>query len=175
MRQTSVYPKMGLCLELKRTSAENLYFYFQILESFKKLPSLFLRTQSQICQKLGQTQKKITQKPYTGNRQEAVWGEDVSTKKYTELIQQNLINQFRGKQLKPTNLYNHKCRYNNDLDLKAYKLMKLGKYLNHKENFDAVQIILWNRKRKWGYEIYIKFCGQILTPKNLQKQLQHIY
>lgn len=151
---------LGIRKDLK--DAENLDFYFpQILESFKNLPQFVLEDAISDLPKIRSNPKKNNAETIheieIGKKQS--WGEDVSTKKYAELIQQKqpytkLINQYRGKQLKPTNLYNHKCRYNNDLDLKAYKLMKPGKYLNHKENFDAVQIIPYGTERENGVMKY---------------------
>ncbi len=87
------------------------------------------------------------------------WGEDISTNNYENLITKNLpyvdlINSFKGKVIKPKKLYNHKCRYNNKLDLEVYKLMKPGKYLGHEDNFDAVQIIPYGTKKVNGVMEY---------------------
>lgn len=129
--------------------AERLSFYFpQILESFKKLPQYVLKDAISDLPKIRSNPKKnnadIIHEIEIGKKRS--WGEDISTKKYSELIKQQqpyskLINQYKGKQLKPKKLYNHKCRFNNDLDLEVYALMKPGKYLNSDENFDAIQII----------------------------------
>tara|TARA_Y100001958_G_C21235333_1_gene561628 strand:+ start:1532 stop:2935 length:1404 start_codon:yes stop_codon:yes gene_type:complete len=83
------------------------------------------------------------------------WGEDVSSKSYKYLIKKqtkytNIINSLNGKVIIPEKLYNHKCRYNNDLDLEIYKLMKPGKYLTDKENYNAVQIVPYGTKKVNG-------------------------
>ena len=87
------------------------------------------------------------------------WGEDISSNDYKNLITKklpyvDLINSYKGKIIKPKKLYNHKCRYNNELDLEVYKLMKPGKYLGHEDNFDAVQIIPYGTKKVNGVMEY---------------------
>ena len=83
------------------------------------------------------------------------WGEDESTKNYSDLIKKKLpyvelINRYQNKIIIPEKLYNHKCRFNNKLDLEVYKLMIAGKYLNSKDNFEAIQIIPYGTKEVNG-------------------------
>ena len=87
------------------------------------------------------------------------FGEDVSTKQYNNLIKSTtkystLINSFKGENILPQKLFNHKCRFNNDLDLKIYSLMKAGKYLDNIQNFDAVQHITYGTTKVDGINKY---------------------
>ena len=63
---------------------------------------------------------------------------------YSDLIEltdyNHLINIFRGDYIRASNLYNHKARFNNEDDLKIYKLLSAGKYLNHPDNKEALEL-----------------------------------
>lgn len=69
------------------------------------------------------------------------FGMEESNKNYDELVTISdynyQINLFRGDYIKPEKLYNHKARYNNQDDLKIYRLLSAGKYLDHEENIEA--------------------------------------
>ena len=73
------------------------------------------------------------------------FGEDVSKKHYSELISQKTeysitINRFKNQDMELSKLYNHKTRFNNQEDLKIYRLMKPGKYIDHPENYEALKL-----------------------------------
>jgi len=81
------------------------------------------------------------------------FGENESTKNYLELINENtfyssMINKLGEEEISnlPKKLHNHKCRFNNDLDLSIYEEIKPGKYLNHPDNEKVLQ------KVKYGTE-----------------------
>ena len=83
------------------------------------------------------------------------FGEDVSTKHYCELISQKTeysitINRFKNQDIELSKLYNHKTRFNNQEDLKIYRLMKPGKYIDHPENYDALKLCKYGTKEVKG-------------------------
>ena len=83
------------------------------------------------------------------------FGETISNHPYNLLVSnQNdytkKINTFRGKTIFPNKLFNHKTRYNNDLDLKIYSLMKPGKYLDHKDNYEALKLCKYGTFKEEG-------------------------
>lgn len=83
------------------------------------------------------------------------FGEDISTKKYKELITakskyRDTINTVNGVIKEPKALYNHKTRYNNDDDLKIYGLMKPGLYIDHPDNYEALKLCKYGTKKEGG-------------------------
>lgn len=72
------------------------------------------------------------------------FGMEESNIPYSDLIEltdyNHLINTFRGDYIRASNLYNHKARFNNEDDLKIYKLLSAGKYLNHADNKEALKL-----------------------------------
>ena len=76
---------------------------------------------------------------------EGSFGETISSKNYDELIINrskyvNSINKFNNQNIFPNKLYNHKTRFNNKEDLKIYSLMKVGKYIDHPDNYEALKL-----------------------------------
>jgi len=146
---------VGIRKDIK--DAENFKFYLRtILSSFDKkryvlkdaisdLPTIKSNPKS--------NNVKIENEIPIGDKKS--WGEDESTKNYSDLIKKKLpyvelINRYRDKIIIPEKLYNHKCRFNNKLDLEVYKLMIAGKYLNSIDNFEAIQIIPYGTKEVNG-------------------------
>ena len=79
------------------------------------------------------------------------FGENISCKKYDELVDLkneyvSTINWFQSKIITPKNLYNHKARYNNEEDLKIYKLLKPGISLTDKRNEKANELNKYSTK-----------------------------
>ena len=71
------------------------------------------------------------------------FGMNISDISYNELIESSNtyiqhINKIRGKIILPNNLYNHKSRYHNKRDKYIYMNLQEGKYLNHPDNFLAL-------------------------------------
>ena len=73
------------------------------------------------------------------------FGMNVSSEKYSDIIDIKKsnsyikkINTFKGKIMFPDFLYNHKSRYNNLRDKHIFKYLKEGLYLNHPDNFKAL-------------------------------------
>ncbi len=80
------------------------------------------------------------------------FGENVSTEDYISLVNNQSeyvinLNYFRGKKIIPDKLYNHKCRFNNDNDLKIYSLLIPGKILTHAENKEALKLVKYSTDR----------------------------
>lgn len=75
------------------------------------------------------------------------FGENISKASYKELVEKTSyskqINSFRGKQIIPQNLYNHKARYHNERDLFIYKNLVAGKYLNDPSNQKALSKVTY--------------------------------
>lgn len=76
------------------------------------------------------------------------FGELVSAQKYEVLIPNQTpyslaINSFKGELIIPNNLFNHKCRYNNENDLKIYKRMVPGAYLTDSRNKNALKYVTY--------------------------------
>ena len=71
------------------------------------------------------------------------FGMNTSDLHYSKLVNINndyvkKINTFKGKTYNPKKLYNHKSRYHNIRDKYIYMNLSEGKYLNHPENFIAL-------------------------------------
>ncbi|QZT37912.1 DNA cytosine methyltransferase [Halosquirtibacter xylanolyticus] len=69
------------------------------------------------------------------------FGQNISSEEYSLLIDDNnkskytnIINTYKGKDIKTKYLFNHKARYNNERDLFIYKNLAHGKYLDHPDN-----------------------------------------
>lgn len=75
------------------------------------------------------------------------FGENTSKKTYRELVESTsyskLINSFRGKQIIPDFLFNHKARYHNERDLFIYQNLVAGKYLNDPSNEKALSKVTY--------------------------------
>lgn len=83
------------------------------------------------------------------------FGETISKSPYINLVRtQNeyttKINSYRGETILPDKLFNHKTRFNNDLDLKIYSLIKPGKYLDHKDNYEALKLCKYGTFKEDG-------------------------
>jgi DNA (cytosine-5)-methyltransferase 1 len=79
------------------------------------------------------------------------FGEDVSEKKYDELIRKTTdyvkeINTFQDELISPNFLYNHKARYNNADDLEIYKNLIPGVSLTDKRNEKAHKLNKYSTK-----------------------------
>ena len=137
------------------------YHFDKILNSFKKNAKYVLEDAISDLPKIRSNPNKnrVDIKHEIEIGKKGSWGQDVSTKNYSKLILKKLpyvelINKLNGKNIKPKKLYNHKCRFNNDLDLEVYKLIKAGKYLNDKDNFEAVQIVPYGTEKENGVMKY---------------------
>ncbi|MDA8993158.1 DNA cytosine methyltransferase [Flavobacteriaceae bacterium] len=79
------------------------------------------------------------------------FGENVSKLPYEKLVTKkneyvDRINSFRGQIIQPKKLYNHKARYNNDLDLKIYSLLEPGVSLSDIRNQEASELNKYSTK-----------------------------
>lgn len=77
------------------------------------------------------------------------FGEDVSTKNYSSLVQKSSnyvkkINTFKGVEIQPDKLYNHKARFNNKNDLEIYSKLIPGKTLLHPDNKSALELVKYS-------------------------------
>lgn len=80
------------------------------------------------------------------------FGENVSKSSYEKIIPKPSdytieINTFKGNLIKPENLYNHKCRYNNKEDLEIYSKLKPGKVLTHDDNKEALKLVKYSTEK----------------------------
>lgn len=79
------------------------------------------------------------------------FGMNISNLEFGKLIEKNgksaqyrkVINTYRGKNIKPEKLYNHKSRYHNERDLFIYRHLVPGKYLNDPENETALSRVTY--------------------------------
>lgn len=105
------------------------------------------------------------------------FGKNVSDLKYSELINKDKCKKYRNEINKinneinrqPSKLYNHKARFHNQNDLKIYKALKQGKYLNHPKNKTAFELINKNKggnNIKGFYDKYFK-----LDEKSISKTI----
>jgi len=78
------------------------------------------------------------------------FGETISTSSYKDLVALSeygkIINSYRGKLILPKKLFNHKCRYNNDDDLKIYSLLKPGLTLKNPKNNEALKLVKYDTR-----------------------------
>ena len=93
------------------------------------------------------------------------FGENVSTQDYLELLPTKTnytktINQYQGEYITPTNLFNHKVRFNNKEDLKIYSLIKPGKYIDHPDNYEALKLCKYGTKKVNGKVIIEGFADK---------------
>jgi DNA (cytosine-5)-methyltransferase 1 len=76
------------------------------------------------------------------------FGENISTSSYENLVAlseySKTINSYRGKIILPKKLFNHKCRFNNDDDLKIFSLLKPGLTLKNPENKEALKLVKYD-------------------------------
>ena len=77
------------------------------------------------------------------------FGEDVSTKNYSSLVKKSSnyvkkINTFKGVEIQPEKLYNHKARFNNKNDLEIYSKLIPGKTLLHPDNKAALELVKYS-------------------------------
>lgn len=96
------------------------------------------------------------------------FGKNISELNYKDLINKGKSTKYRNEINKlnnkinhiPAKLYNHKARYHNQNDLKIYKALKQGKYLNHPENKLALDLInknkVLNRNKIGFFDKYFK-------------------
>lgn len=87
------------------------------------------------------------------------FGQNISSLDYSKLILTETeyakkINEFRGQEIKPKKLFNHKARYNNENDLRIYSLLKPGRYIDHEENFEALQFVTYGTEKVTGVNVY---------------------
>lgn len=79
------------------------------------------------------------------------FGETISKKPYNCLIDEmtdyvKKINTFKGEVILPKHLYNHKARYNNELDLEIYQKLIPGVSLTDKRNLEAHNLNKYSTK-----------------------------
>ena len=78
------------------------------------------------------------------------FGENESSKPYDELITKkseyvmNICKNYKNEIEYPEKLYNHKCRFNNDDDLKIFSLLKEGKTLISDENKEVLKLVKYD-------------------------------
>ncbi|MCL8007897.1 DNA cytosine methyltransferase [Gelidibacter japonicus] len=110
------------------------------------------------------------------------FGKNISDLSYKTLISKGknynnykkLINTYKGKQLEPKHLYNHKSRYHNERDRFIYKHLVPGKYLNDPVNEKALSKVTYGivkdengNKKVSGFEDkYFK-----LDPESVSKTI----
>jgi DNA (cytosine-5)-methyltransferase 1 len=86
--------------------------------------------------------KEIKEYPIEDNRS---FGENISESDYNDLVRSSpytsKINSFNGALINVRKLFNHKSRYHNANDLAIYSKLFPGKYLNDKENKEAVRLV----------------------------------
>lgn len=139
---------IGIRNDLK--DAEQLAFYLPSILARKRKPKVTVK------EAIGDL-PKIKSNPLALNQsvdneipigKRGSFGELVSTLKYEELIPKQtpyslMINSFKNELLQPDYLFNHKCRYNNENDLKIYTRMVPGAYLTDTRNKNALKYVTY--------------------------------
>lgn len=130
--------------------AEQLAFYFPSIIARRRKPKVTTKEALFDLPQIRSNPKplNVSEEAEIPIGKKGSFGEFKSRRTYKELIPEitpysRTINDFEGELKLPEHLFNHKCRFNNENDLKIYKRMIPGAYLTDPRNKNALKYVTY--------------------------------